>query len=250
MTCVSCGADVTGKKFCPECGTSVQAARTVHRCPHCQSEVRPGVAFCGSCGQSLRGATPPPPPATRGCPSCHAELPLSSAFCTNCGYQVQASTSASASGQYAQYPSQPQTAYPASQPYQQPSQYPQPYGQQGFGGGYQPDPMLGQGQMALRCPTCMAMAPVGTTNCRSCRTSLVGVVPMPMNAMYPGQPQQQGGFLQGDGGKYALGALGGAAAVIGGEMLLDNLRDGGHHHRHRDDDDGGPLEFLDDIGLF
>ena len=25
-TCTSCGNDVTGKKFCPECGTPVQAA--------------------------------------------------------------------------------------------------------------------------------------------------------------------------------------------------------------------------------
>lgn len=116
-------------------------------------------------------------------------------------------------------------------------------------GGYQPDPMLGQGQMVLRCPTCMAMAPLGTAYCRSCRTSLAGVVPVPMNSMYPAGQQQQGGFLQGDGGKYAIGALGGAAAVIGGEILLNNLLDGDHHH-HRDDDDSGPLEFLDDIGLF
>ncbi len=32
-----------------------------------------------------------------------------------------------------------------------------------------------------------------------------------------------GGFMQGDGGKYAMGALGGAAAVIGGEMLMHGL---------------------------
>ena len=72
-----------------------------------------------------------------------------------------------------------------------------------------------------------------------------------------------GGFFQGSGGKMAMGALGGAAAVIGGEMLLngienriedrveDNMGMGGHRHHHRE---GGLLggigELADDIGLF
>jgi len=54
-----------------------------------------------------------------------------------------------------------------------------------------------------------------------------------------------GGFMQGDGGKYAMGALGGAAAVIGGEMLMHGLENNlggrdegyygeGHHHRDKD----------------
>lgn len=109
---------------------------------------------------------------------------------------------------------------------------------------------MGQGQMVLRCPTCMTMAPIGTAYCRGCRTNLAGVVPVPMNAMAPGQ--QPGGFMQGNGGKYAMGALGGAAAVIGGEMLLENLVEGQHHHHHRredDDDNGGLLGFMDNIGL-
>jgi len=83
----------------------------------------------------------------------------------------------------------------------------------------------------------------------------------------PAQGQQGGlgGFLQGSGGKMAMGALGGAAAVIGGEMLLNGLENsiergverdmgfGGQHHHHRRDDDDGLLgnlgQLADDIGL-
>lgn len=105
--------------------------------------------------------------------------------------------------------------------------------------------------MVLRCPTCMAMSQLGTPACPSCRTSLAGIVPTPMNAA-PGQ-QQGGGFLQGNAGKYAMGALGGAAAVIGGEMLLNGIEDGlrPHHHRRNDDEGGGGLlDLANDIGLF
>jgi hypothetical protein len=166
-----------------------------------------------------------------------------------------------------QYPQQPQ--YP--QPYQQ-QQYSQQYGQPQYPqqypqGGYQAQPMLGQSSMVLRCPTCMAMAPLGTAYCQSCRTSLAGVVPVPANMPAQGQQGGLGGFLQGSGGKMAMGALGGAAAVIGGEMLFNGLENsieqrvegdmgfGGHHnhHHHRQDDDGGILGDLgslaDDIGL-
>ena len=78
--------------------------------------------------------------------------------------------------------------------------------------------------MVLRCPICMAMSPQGTPACPSCHTSLAGIVPTP--SAVPLQGQQQGGlggFLQGSGGQMAVGALGGAAAVIGGEMLLHGL---------------------------
>lgn len=114
--------------------------------------------------------------------------------------------------------------------------------------------------MVLRCPVCMAMAPMGTPNCPSCRTSLAGVVPTP--AVMQGQPGQQGGlggFLQGDKGKYAVGALGGAAAVIGGEMLMHGIEnhvedrvegDRGYGH-HRDEGMlGGLGNLANDIGLF
>ncbi len=77
-----------------------------------------------------------------------------------------------------------------------------------------------------------------------------------------------GDFLQGSGGKLAAGALGGAAAVIGGEMLLhgfensienrveDNMGFGGerphhhHHHHHEEGLLGGLGELANDVGLF
>jgi hypothetical protein len=71
-----------------------------------------------------------------------------------------------------------------------------------------------------------------------------------------------GGMLQGSGGKMAMGALGGAAAVIGGEMLLHGLEENienrveegmgyGHRHRHREEGlFGGLGDLADDIGLF
>ncbi len=124
---------------------------------------------------------------------------------------------------------------------------------------------MGQQPMVLRCPVCMAMSPMGTPNCPSCHTSLAGVVPTPANM--PPQGQQQGGlggFMQGSGGKYAMGALGGAAAVLGGEMLLHGVEgnveervegDMGYgrerHHHQRDEGMLGELgELGKDIGLF
>src|SRR6266446_293749 len=332
--CTSCGTDVTGKKFCPECGTPVQPAATAiasgqpalaSTCPRCNGEVKPGAAFCMHCGSSLSAPTMGTPathaqPLTRPCPNCRAEVPVESAFCTNCGQNTRVSatptpiscthcghqnapgmnfcagcgqplTAITASpppmaqqtytGPYVQqpqYPQQPQQynqpQYPPQpQPYGQPQYPPQQYGQpqypQQYGqAGYQPQPMLGQQPMVLRCPVCMAMAQLGTPSCPSCHTSLAGVVPTPANIPAQGQQGGMSGFLQGSGGKMAMGALGGAAAVLGGEMLLHGVENsienrvegdlgygGGeyHHHHRRFDDDGNPLgeigEIAKDIGL-
>ena len=306
-TCTSCGNDVTGKKFCQQCGTPVQptgapamsgqlASSSV--CPRCSGEVKPGAAFCMNCGTSLSAPTAasaaPSQPLMRPCPACHTEVPIGQAFCSNCGQSMQATATPPVSAapassfctncghqnapgvhfcancgsqiapagtpvpqtgymQPGQYPQQPpqygQSQY--GQP-QYPQQYPQQYGQGQMG--YQPQPMMGQQPMVLRCPTCMAMAPMGTPNCPGCRTSLAGVVPTPANLPAQGQQGGLGGFMQGDGGKYAMGALGGAAAVIGGEMLLGGLE---HHHRHGYDDYGrrdegmlgGLGDIANDIGL-
>lgn len=115
--------------------------------------------------------------------------------------------------------------------------------------GYQQQPMI------LRCPTCMAISPLNTQFCPGCRTSLTGVVPTP--AMMPNQGQQGGlgGMLQGNAGKYAMGALGGAAAVLGGEMLMHGVEDDigfGREHRRREDEGmlGGLGDLANDIGLF
>jgi hypothetical protein len=81
----------------------------------------------------------------------------------------------------------------------------------------------------------------------------------------PAQQQGLGGLMQGNAGKYAMGALGGAAAVLGGEMLLHGVENsienrvegdmgmgyGNHHHRHHRQEGllGGLGELVDDIGL-
>ena len=316
-TCTSCGNDVTGKKFCPECGTPVQPTAapvaSTSTCPRCNGVVKPGAAFCMHCGSALNAHTAIPTvqsqSLTRQCPACHADVPLSTAFCTNCGQNMQTGTPppvpATTSGVYCNTcgrqnapglnfcggcgspinttaPSAPQTGYPQTGSYGQPSQpyapqygqpqyntqyppqqpaYQQPYPQQAYGqppAGYQQQPMLGQQPMVLRCPICMAMSPVGTTNCPGCRTSLAGIVPVPANM--PQQGQQGGGlggFLQGSGGNMAVGALGGAAAVIGGEMLLHEIEHPhhrGYDYEDRRDGDGGMLGDLgnlaNDVGLF
>jgi hypothetical protein len=75
-----------------------------------------------------------------------------------------------------------------------------------------------------------------------------------------------GGMMQGNAGKYAMGALGGAAAVLGGEMLLGGIEGhiedrvegdmgygyGEHHHHHHREEGllGGLGEISKDIGLF
>jgi len=328
-TCTSCGADVTGKKFCPECGTPAQPAVSPtsssqpalsSSCPRCNGEVKPGAAFCMHCGSALSAPAMVAQPSTRPCPACRTEVPVESAFCTNCGQNMQVSvpsTSLAAAApapsfcsncghqntpgvhfcagcgkpltavtapsmaqpvnpqqppqygqpqfsqqqqysqpQYPQQYGQPQYQQQYPQQYSQP-QYPQQYGQIG----YQQDPMLGQQPMVLRCPVCMAMAPVGTPNCSSCQTNLAGVVPTPANIPAQGQQGGFGGFLQGSGGKMAMGALGGAAAVIGGEMLLHGIENrvegdigyGGEYHHRQYDDQGNPLgeigEIAKDIGL-
>jgi len=109
--------------------------------------------------------------------------------------------------------------------------------------------MLGQQPMVLRCPVCMAMAPMGTAACLSCHTSLAGVMPTAAAPMQGQQPQQGGGLgglFQGQGGNMAMGALGGAAAVIGGEVLLHNLTDRrdddyNDYDRHHHNNGGGGL---------
>src|SRR5947208_7732100 len=305
VTCTSCGYDVTGKKFCQQCGTPVQPT---------------GVpAPSGSALQTVAVSATPAQPLTRHCPACQAEVPASNAFCNNCGQNLQAASVALVSalctncgqknapgvrccascgnqlgipaapvqpvqagytpspGQYPPPQQSYQTAY-GQQPYAQQNepQYQQPYGQPQYpqqpqyppqyppqgqpGMGYQPQPMMGQQPMVLRCPVCMAMAPLGTTNCASCHTSLAGIVPTAANAQQQGGMMGGlGGFMQGDGGKYAMGALGGAAAVIGGEMLMHGLennlgaRDEGYYgegHHHRDEGLlGGLGEIANDLGL-
>jgi Predicted amidophosphoribosyltransferases len=279
VACSHCGRDVSGKKFCPDCGAAVPLS--TRSCPACQAQVAAGSAFCTECGHNMNVASSAVN-AALACPQCGRQNAPDLHFCGGCGARLNAASSPA--GQYAssaanyqqsgpayQYPQGQNPAYPPQQPsyssnpaYPAQQAYPpvpvQPqYVQQG---GYQPQPMLGQQPMVLRCPTCMAMSPIGSAFCPSCRTNLAGVVPTP--AVVQGQ---QGGFLQGNNGKMAMGLLGGAAAVIGGEMLLNGVEnrienrvedDMGYgerrHDHHRRDDDRGPLgglgELADDLGLF
>jgi hypothetical protein len=216
-------------------------------------------AFCIHCGQNMNapGATVQPVAAAPlFCNNCGKQNTSDMKFCGGCGSPLTA--------QQGQYPPQQQYGQPQyPQQYGQP-QYGQPqYPQQYNAGGYQQQPMI------LRCPVCMAMSPLGTPNCPSCHTSLAGVVPTPANMPQQGQQGMFGGgmgnFLQGSGGNMAMGALGGAAAVIGGEMLLHGVenriegdRDYGydgyeHRHHHRREDEGllgGLGDIANDVGLF
>jgi rRNA maturation endonuclease Nob1 len=291
-SCTSCGYDVTGKKFCPECGTPVQPAEHVESengapvvCPRCNGIVKPGAAFCMHCGSSLTTqtavATATPTPSvqpqslTQTCIACHAEIPKEMAFCTNCGQSMRTTpvpdipaatvvpicpncgkqnnpgvNFCAQCGSPLSHRTDPQTMYAQSPQYSQPySQYPQQSPQYGTASPQQP--MMNQQPMVLRCPICMAMAPLGTPNCLSCHTSLANVAPTPANM--PMQ-NQQGGMFQGSGGNLAMGALGGAAAIIGGEILLHEIEhgfDGNRGYGNRGDGLLGDLgDLANDVGLF
>jgi len=293
-SCTSCGHDVTGKKFCPECGTPVHPTESVPNendaqnvCPRCNGIVKPGAAFCMHCGSSLTTqtavatATPAPSvqsqPLTQTCIACHAQVPTEMAFCTNCGQSMRITTAPDLQA----LPVCPNcgkqnnpgvnfcaqcgsslshgTAASVQPPYSQVPQYSQPYSQYPqqqpqYGSQYPQQPGMNQQPMVLRCPVCMAMAPLGTPNCLSCRTSLANVAPTPANM--PAQYQQggMGGMFQGPGGNMAMGALGGAAAIIGGEILMHELEGGFDRNRGYGDRGDGLLgglgDLANDVGLF
>ncbi len=287
-SCTSCGNDVTGKKFCPHCGTPVQPVDSANDqpastsvCPRCNGLVKPDAAFCMHCGSSLSTQTAvatstPAQPRTHTCIACHAEVPAGMAFCTNCGQSMQVSATpavsatptfvyctncgrqnnpgvnfcANCGSPMAQNAGTPVAQTNYAQPYSQnpqqvpqyTTQYPQQYGQMGY-----------QQPMILRCPICMAMSPVGTSNCPSCRTNLAGVVPTPASIPMQAQAGGLGGLMQGAGGNMAMGALGGAAAVIGGEILLHDVERGFERDRYRRREGEGLLgdlgDLANDIGL-
>lgn len=291
-SCTSCGYDVTGKKFCPECGTPVRPTENVDSennaqkvCPHCNGIVKPGAAFCMHCGSSLSTetavATATPTPSslpeslTQTCIACHAEVPKEMAFCTNCGQSMRTTAAPDIPAApvapictncghqnnpgvnfcaQCGSPLSHVTGLPVPQTmYSQPPQYSQPYSQYPqqspqYGAQYPQQPMMNQQPMVLHCPICMAMAPIGTPKCLSCRTSLANIAPTPANMSIQ---NQQGGMFQGPGGNMAMGALGGAAAVIGGEILLHEFEHG--FDRNRGGGDGllgGLGDLANDVGLF
>ena len=292
-SCTSCGNDVTGKKFCPECGTPVHSEDSVESennstnvCPRCNGVVKPGAAFCMHCGSSLSTqtaiATATPTPSaqpqsfTQTCIACHTEVPNEMAFCTNCGQSMRTTTApdvlatpvapicANCGKQnnpdvnfcaQCGSPLSHATGLPVPQTmYAQPPQYSQPYSQYPqqspqYGAQYPQQPMV------LRCPICMAMSPLGTPNCPSCHTSLANIAPTPANMPMQNQQGGMGGLFQGSGGNMAMGALGGAAAVIGGEILLHEFEHGFDRNRGYGDRGGegmlgGLGDLANDVGLF
>lgn len=66
-------------------------------CPRCGTENRPGLAFCGNCGQRLVAAgvastveRPGAPEGTMACPRCGTHNRAGVAFCQNCGANLRA----------------------------------------------------------------------------------------------------------------------------------------------------------------
>jgi hypothetical protein len=85
------------------------------------------------------------------------------------------------------------------------------------------------------CPRCNQRVAPGTAFCASCGLALQ---PSPYQGQTPPYappiPPQPAPPQQSNVGKYVLGALGGAAAVIGGEMLLHDVERGVERHVERD----------------
>ena len=85
------------------------------------------------------------------------------------------------------------------------------------------------------CPRCHQSIAPGTAFCAFCGLALQ---PNPYQGHIPPYappvPPQPAPPQQSNVGKYMLGALGGAAAVIGGEMLLHDVERGIEHHVERD----------------
>src|SRR5205807_4176702 len=85
-TCTSCGSDVTGKKFCQNCGTPVQPAGVptasgptapppASFCTNCGRQGTPGERFCSNCGSPLGAAAATGAPVTHSGPMPSGQYP-------------------------------------------------------------------------------------------------------------------------------------------------------------------------------
>jgi hypothetical protein len=79
-----------------------------------------------------------------------------------------------------------------------------------------------------RCPRCNQSIALGTAFCSFCGLALQSPPYVPPVPPQPAPPQQS------NVGKYVLGALGGAAAVIGGEILFHDVEKGIERHVEKD----------------
>lgn len=92
---------------------------------------------------------------------------------------------------------------------------------------------------SLRCPRCNSESASNMAFCANCGTALQPSqyavqgpqYPSAPPAPYPNQPVPQ---KQNNIGKYLMGALGGAAAVIGGEILMHDVEKGIERHVEKD----------------
>ena len=69
----------------------IQVINASGRCPNCGAKVKPGMAFCSSCGARLAEEPPQPQPQADKpmfCSNCGAPIPPDAAFCTSCGTPV------------------------------------------------------------------------------------------------------------------------------------------------------------------
>src|SRR2546421_1198511 len=131
-TCTSCGNDVTGKKFCQNCGTPVQPAGVpaasgptapppISFCTSCGRQGAPGERFCSNCGSPLGAAASTGAPVTQSGPMPSGQYPpQQQPYPTQYGQpdysqQQQPPYGQPAYGQpqYPQYPQQPQYGQPA-----------------------------------------------------------------------------------------------------------------------------------------
>jgi hypothetical protein len=85
------------------------------------------------------------------------------------------------------------------------------------------------------CPRCHQSVAPGTAFCACCGLALQSRPYQGQTPPYaPPVPPQPAPPQQSNAGKYVLGALGGAAAVIGGEILLHDMEKGIERHVERD----------------
>lgn len=80
IVCDVCGAsNITGYKFCIDCGSELLDKNT---CPSCGVKVSSDMKFCANCGQKI--------PQGNECPKCGTELQDGQRFCHECGTDTQA----------------------------------------------------------------------------------------------------------------------------------------------------------------
>lgn len=67
----------------------IQAINAANSCPTCGAKIKPGMAFCSSCGAKLPQPQPQQQPAASSrCPVCGAATAPDALFCTSCGTRL------------------------------------------------------------------------------------------------------------------------------------------------------------------